>query len=84
MDSKNLAIKTRVDELQLIIKESQKELENIQENECDHPEVKEVDYMWRPASTIKADLCLVCNKIVSTAFSRQFDEEVKRQRPEGK
>ena len=60
-------IRKDVDACYKQIQDANEMLEKLR-NTCDHPTTEEKDYMWRIAATVKAKMCTVCDKVISTPF----------------
>lgn len=63
---KELDIQNKIEELQQIIDNAQKEIQNIKEN-CNHNTTQIMFHSFRPGDMIPARICTFCYKVVSPA-----------------
>jgi hypothetical protein len=68
MEDKHSRIKRKVQACYDAIKKAEEDLRTLR-NVCSHPKSerkKDVDYMWRIGSTMKADICGICGEVIMT------------------
>jgi len=70
LDKYHRELKKRVESCYEKIRSSEKELEQIREKECKHPQSEKVNYMWAPGHIMPdTTVCSICGKVLKTYMS---------------